>query len=139
MVHVDSGVIIPPGSDAVLDPNTNTYIPGPETGKIASDGSYIPPKGVEITSDGKVLVLVTNDAGVQKVVEVLPPPPVLQKTSFTNAVLPPPGSGAPVPGNTTSLNDPSLKPVSGGINTVNDAVQQLNNGPKNRTINVTAP
>lgn len=131
-VHVDSGVIIPPGADSVLDVNTNTYIPGPESGKIEADGTYKAPKGMEITDSGKIMIVVTNDAGVQKVVEVLPPPPVLSNTTLANTILPPPPAGAFPPPPTNTI----LQPTSGGITNVNDAVQQLNNGPKNRTINV---
>src|SRR5690606_12068793 len=59
-LHVDSGVVIPPGPDSVLDPNTNTYIPSASNGVVGSDGNYVPPKNVEITNDGKILVAVKD-------------------------------------------------------------------------------
>ncbi|MCM2350442.1 MAG: FecR family protein [Bacteriovoracaceae bacterium] len=64
-VHIDSGVIIPPGPGSVLDANTNTYIPGQEAGKVGADGNYIPPKNIEITSDGKILVKTLDPTGRQ--------------------------------------------------------------------------
>jgi hypothetical protein len=76
-VHMDSGVIIPPGPGSLLDKNSNTYIPGQEMGQVNADGSYIPPENVEITADGKVLVSVTDDSsGSVKVQEVQAPTPV---------------------------------------------------------------
>ena len=77
-IHIDSGVIIPPGPGSVLDKNTNTYIPGADTGKVSSDGNYIPPKNVEITNDGKIMVAVPDRvSGTVKVTEVAKPAPTL--------------------------------------------------------------
>lgn len=75
-VHMDSGTIIPPGPGSILDKNSNTYIPGQEMGQVNADGTYQPPENVEITSDGKVLVTVTDDSGAVKVQEVQAPTPV---------------------------------------------------------------
>lgn len=76
-VHVDSGIIIPPGPGSVLDDNSNTYIPGQEMGAVTADGSYVPPENVEITGDGKVLVTVTNDfTGQTSTQEIEAPSPV---------------------------------------------------------------
>lgn len=72
-VHIDSGVIIPPGPGSVLDANTNTYIPGQEAGKVGTDGNYIPPKNIEITNDGKILVKTVDPTGRPLVGEALPP------------------------------------------------------------------
>ncbi len=80
-VHIESGVIIPPGPGAILDKNTNTYIPNPEMGKVAADGSYVPPKNVEITKDGKILISVSDSKGGQVVKEVAAPSPVLASNS----------------------------------------------------------
>ncbi|MFY7992891.1 MAG: FecR family protein [Bacteriovoracaceae bacterium] len=76
-VHVESGIIIPPGPGAVLDKNTNTYIPNPEMGKVGNDGSYLPPKNVEITNDGKILVMARDASGAQVIKEVSAPSPVI--------------------------------------------------------------
>lgn len=75
-VHMESGTIIPPGPGSLLDKNSNTYIPGQEMGAVNSDGTFVPPKDVEITSDGKVLVSVADDSGSVKVQEVQAPVPV---------------------------------------------------------------
>lgn len=82
IVHIDSGVIIPPGKGAVLDPHTNTFIPDKENGKISSNGNYVPPKNVEITTDGKVLVAAKNDKG-ETVVQTVKLPPVVSNTGHS--------------------------------------------------------
>jgi hypothetical protein len=135
-VHIESGIIIPPGKDSVLDTNTNTYIPGPETGKIGTDGSYQPPKNVEITADGKIMMVVVGEGGDRKVVEVPVPSPV----KLEIGALPPVGGTVgllpPKDGAFISPNDPANKNISGGVNNIFDANQQFNNGPKERTINI---
>lgn len=101
-VHVDSGVIIPPGPTSVLDKNTNTYIPGPESGKVTTDGTYVPPKNVEITDGGKIFVAVSDASGSMKVQEVQKPVPIIgqnhvslgqipQVIQGNPGMLPPPG------------------------------------------------
>lgn len=76
-LHVDSGTIIAPPPGSVYDPNTNTYIPTGTAGTVSTTGEYVPPKNVEITSDGKILVAVFDPKTGQTVVtEVVPPPPV---------------------------------------------------------------
>lgn len=127
-VHVDSGVIIPPGPGAVLDTNTNTYIPSSDAGKVAADGSYIPPKNVEITADGKILVAVTDKTGAVIVKEVPPPAPIVAVNSMTigtaaesiatGSVLPPPPTNSDIP-----LPQPGMDSrfaPTGGIMNVND-------------------
>lgn len=56
-LHVESGIIIAPGADSVLDGNTNTYIPTASSGTVASNGDYIPPKNIMITDSGDVFEL----------------------------------------------------------------------------------
>lgn len=111
-VHLESGVIIPPGPGSVLDTNTNTYIPGQDTGKVAGDGSYIPPKNIEITNDGKILVKTVDVGGKPVILESKPKPPVLD----SKPVIPVPqdvlDSGKPAPVNV--LTDVPLP----GTNTV---------------------
>jgi FecR protein len=135
-VHIDSGVIIPPGPGAILDTNTNTYIPAPDAGKVASDGSYIPPKNVEITGDGKILVAVKDNTGVVIVKEVPPPPPVVHSSSITL------GAVAQVVATTGALPPQTVKPevdlnpgggprtpvpVSGGVQGITDPSTVLSN------------
>jgi len=128
-VHIDSGVIIPPGPGSVLDTNTNTYIPGSDSGKVATDGSYIPPKNVEITDDGKILVAVKDSTGAIVVKEVPAPSPVLVlNTSSIGEVATTVAAGGPVPPAPTSTGDiPLPQPgvdsrftPTGGIMNVND-------------------
>lgn len=142
-VHVESGLIIPPGPNSVLDSNTNTYIAGPDSGKVGTDGSYIPPKNMEITPDGKILVATVNHEGKTIVTEVEKPRPIKddhpsslpsagpvadkpQAVSPPNDIL---GNGLPSP------NDPTLRNnVSGGVSDVSTAVQNNVNGPRQRTV-----
>ncbi len=135
-VHIDSGVIIPPGPGAILDTNTNTYIPAPDAGKVASDGSYIPPKNVEITGDGKILVAVKDNTGAVIVKEVPPPAPVVHSSSITL------GTVAQVVATTGALPPQTVKPevdlnpgggprtpvpVSGGVQGITDPSTVLSN------------
>ena len=136
-VHIESGIIIPPGSDSVLDPNTNTYIPGPQTGMVASDGSYIPPAGTEINSDGKIMTTVRGPDG--KLVVVVIEPPSVVKTEAPNTGTTATTSGSTPTTTATGTFYPNLLPpkdVSGGVPDVGTAVQQFNNAPRMRTINV---
>lgn len=128
-VHIDSGVIIPPGPGSVLDSNTNTYIPGSDSGKVATDGSYIPPKNVEITDDGKILVAVKDGTGAVVVKEVPPPSPVLVMNSASiGSVATTVAAGGPVPPAQPPKGDiPLPQPgvdsrftPTGGIMNVND-------------------
>lgn len=130
-VHVETGVIIPPGSDAVFDANSNTFIAGPDSGKVGSDGSYIPPKGMEITPDGKILATVTDGKGGVVVVEKAAPPAIktdAPKTSNTGT----PGSTGPV-ASTSGSNvfnpggdlKPTPPPVIGTPTNRNEAAQQF--------------
>lgn len=116
-VHLESGVVIAPSSDAVLDPVTNTFIGGTASGSVSEDGSYRPPAGVEITPDGKLSV-VTQDASGQTVKTVVSaPPPVVTASSpgLAQVITPPPATAPPV-------WDPALnRPApNGGIQGVND-------------------
>lgn len=145
-IHVDSGVIIPPDSTGVLDKNTNTYISS-KNGTVGSDGNYVPPKNVEITSGGKILVSVTDSAGVVKVQEVAKPVAVVtaNPVNLTNvgteiaqsgtSAAAAANSGAPtrapsndilnknfVPSGLSDISNNQRNAVGGGISTINDAV-----------------
>lgn len=51
-VLIDSATIVQPGSDAVLDESSNTYIASPSTGEVKIDGTFEPVKEIKISSDG---------------------------------------------------------------------------------------
>ena len=110
-VHIESGVIIPPGPGSLLDSNTNTYIPGQDAGKVAVNGDYIPPENVEITNDGKILISKIGPSGRPEVEEAKPrvPSSPIQ-----------PDSDIPLPG----PNDPRF-PVSGGFTGSNDPTRAI--------------
>lgn len=76
-VHLESGTIIPPGPGSVLDTNTNTYIPGPGQGDVTTMGEYSPPKNVEITSDGKIMIAFKDESGAMKIQEIEKPQPLI--------------------------------------------------------------
>ncbi len=76
-LHLDSGSIIAPGPKSVLDPNSNTYISS-NSGSTATDGTYIPPRNMEITSSGKVLMVVNDQNGTTKT-EVVRAPPIMNQ------------------------------------------------------------
>jgi hypothetical protein len=83
-VHIESGTIIPPGPDSVLDKNTNSYIPGPGQGTVNASGEYIPPKNVEITSDGKILVAFKDQEGAMRVQEIEKPVPIITNMNLSD-------------------------------------------------------
>jgi hypothetical protein len=87
-VHLDSGVVIPPPADSLFDPNTKTFIPSSANGRVSTDGNFIPPKNVEITTEGRVLMTVPSKGGT-KVVELSKPAPVVAPAtvSLSQAVL----------------------------------------------------
>lgn len=138
-VHLASGTIIPPPPNAVLDSNTNTYLAGSETGSVGADGSFIPPKNVEITNDGKILVATTTATGTVVVKEVAPPSPVVSATNTTLTAMAMTGAspqpGSPMTGTTTPVPKTGDIPLpqpgldtrfapTGGIINVNDPTRQ---------------
>jgi hypothetical protein len=89
LVHFESGTIIPPAADSVFDPNTNSYIASSSNGTVSSDGTFVPPANVEITNDGKILVVVsTGGSSEPKVVQIEKLPVTIQPSavSLTQAV-----------------------------------------------------
>ncbi|MES2527411.1 MAG: FecR family protein [Bdellovibrionota bacterium] len=72
-LHVDSGVIIAPPPGSVFDPITNTYIASGSAGTVSSTGEYIPPKNVEITANGTILVASVDASGKTVVTETAAP------------------------------------------------------------------
>jgi hypothetical protein len=138
-VHIESGTIIPPGSDSVLDPNTNAYIPTPKQGTVNKVGEYVPPKNVEITKDGKILVNVKDSAGTMRVQQVEKPAPIMNKNvplgKIGEVIRANPGMINPnLPVKNDILNNNFVqngltdlsnqqRNVSGGVTTVNDAVK----------------
>jgi hypothetical protein len=136
-VHIDSGVIIPPAAGSVLDRNTNTYIAPSTSGTVANDGSYVPPKDVQITNSGQVLVTVTNSSGQQIQKEIPKPSPVAASAAVLNpvagvapstnsivaiSVQPPKDPPAVGPGSpfTPTFNNPNVPPPTAGVTPTND-------------------
>jgi hypothetical protein len=89
LVHFESGTIIPPAADSVFDPNTNSFIASSSNGTVNSDGSFVPPANVEITTDGKILVVIPSGTNSEpKVVQIEKPAVTVQPAavSLTQAV-----------------------------------------------------
>lgn len=122
-LHVDSGVIIPPAPDSVLDKNNNTYMSGSGNGKVAANGDYVPPKNIEITGDGKVMVAMKDESGSLVVKEIPKPIPIFVPTQYIKladmamlppkdpALLPPPphpGGGVYLKPPGAMYNDPNM-------------------------------
>lgn len=80
-LHVETGVIVAPAPDSVLDPNTNTYVAGTGVGSIAADGSYIPRPDQEILPNGEIVQKVPNNDGSDSIVPVILGDPVLKPES----------------------------------------------------------
>jgi hypothetical protein len=140
-VHIESGVIVPPAGDSVLDTNTNTFIPTQSAGEVAANGEYVPPQNVEITNDGKILVKVV-DNGQTIVKEVAPPAPVISneevfKGASGGAIVA--QAPAPAPAHNDILNTPGSTadfrpPPTGGVAGINDPAVKLSGGKVPTTI-----
>jgi hypothetical protein len=155
VLHVDSGLIIPPGPDSVFDPNTSSFIPGPSIGAVSGDGNYMPPANVEITNDGTILVAHKSSDGTLKVTQAPPPSPVVTSAPLINstssistfsAPVPMPGSSQATSGTVTftTLQNSSvaaqLPTTNTNINTdLMNTFQQGAGGLINADITVTPP
>jgi hypothetical protein len=137
IIHVESGTIIAPGADSALDANTNSYGVSPDIGTIADDGSFVPAGGGQMTDDGNIIISVKGADGKPEIVVKAPPPSI--KPEGPAVVKGPDAPTGPKPASGPApVEIPVMipKPPTGGIQNVNDAVQQFNNGPKLRTINI---
>jgi len=125
-VHIDSGTIIPPSVGSVLDPHSNTYIANGESGKVSGDGNFIPPKNVEITAQGKILVESVGSNGEKIKREVAPTNPMMNTPGAVGGI----NSGLPMKRN--DVLDPRFVP--GGLNDINNFDRNRNGGidPNNR-------
>lgn len=117
-VDLDSGAIIPPGPNAVLDTYSNTYIAGSEVGSVAADGSFVAGENTTISADGTVTVTTVSADGSVMKTEIAP----VADTNTINAGTP----VAPTPVQTTTTasggllyNDPTrfVSGSSGGSGT----------------------
>lgn len=55
-IHLDSATVISPGKDSRLDSNSNTFIASDRSGSVNADGTYVPPKGVDIKENGQIMM-----------------------------------------------------------------------------------
>ena len=73
VVHIDSGMVIPPGSDSTFDKNTGEWVSA-TNGNISSSGEYVPPQGFAMNEDGQMLKV--DEAGKATEVVVIKIMPV---------------------------------------------------------------
>ena len=74
MVHVDTGVVIPPGVDSKFDKNSGEWVSN-TNGGINAAGEYTPPQGFTINDEGQLLK-VDVETGAPKEVVVIDIKPV---------------------------------------------------------------
>ncbi len=143
IVHIGTGIVIPPSENSVFDKNTNSYISTGDDVVLDDSGNYHPPQeDVVITEDGKIATVSTD--GNQVIHE--PPPPVLggaDNMTFLSEAPPPPdqvmdgrepasidGDGKVVAADDPNTNQlPSNDVLDGGFvqNGLNDISIQDNN------------
>lgn len=71
IVHIDSGTIIPLGTDSVFDSNQGEWVSN-SVGGVDPAGNYIPPEGYKITDEGKLLKLVDGGKTQEVIMQVAP-------------------------------------------------------------------
>lgn len=67
LVHIDSGMIIPPGADSTFDKNIGEWVSS-TNGRISDSGDYIPPAGFKINDDGQFLKVDIETGDIKGVV-----------------------------------------------------------------------
>lgn len=139
LLHVESGVIIPPSSDAVYDPNTNTFVPTSEVGTVAASGDYVPPKDTTITDEGKIYRLVGGGGG--KPPSLVPVPIPYPRMVPNGTPFPTPDFGGPKPippvGGSPELLPPDyVPPVSVNLCTSCPVNPSLGAGSTSTKVNV---
>ncbi|HXH74762.1 MAG TPA: FecR family protein [Bacteriovoracaceae bacterium] len=121
-LHVESGVIVPPAPDSRLDKLSNTYMSGSGNGTVAKNGDYVPPKNMEITNDGKILVAAASKGGEMMVREIEKPVPIMniEGPTFTEQGV------VPVAGTVDLLPRPPINDILNGGAVVNNVLNQAN-------------
>lgn len=69
IVHIDSGTIIPLGTDSVFDGNQGEWI-STSVGEVDPAGKYVPPEGYKITDEGSLLKIVEGGKTLQVIIDV---------------------------------------------------------------------
>jgi hypothetical protein len=148
LVHFESGTIIPPAGDSIFDPNTNSYIASSSNGTVSSDGSFVPPANVEITNDGKILVVIPSAGSSEpKVVQIEKPPVTIQPAavSLTQVVsivteVVSNSVATEAPQNSTTSQPAARTPSSVVIPVItNSALQQMAASPSTVSFNPMSP
>ena len=148
LVHFESGTIIPPAADSVFDPNTNSFIASSSNGTVSSDGTFVPPANVEITTDGKILVVIPSGTNSEpKVVQIEKPAVTVQPAavSLTQAVaivteVVTNSPAAEVPQGQAAAQSTARSPSSVTIPVIsNSTLQQIATSPSSVSFNSTSP
>ncbi len=138
IVHIETGVIIPPKENSELDKNTNSYVSSGDLTILSVDGDYTPPgDDVQITEDGKIMI--TAEDGSQTVQEA--PSPVLGGADNMTLLAegPPPigANGEPLLGTNGPPPPNGNDVMNGGF--VQDGLNDFSNQQNNTGYNPTAP
>ncbi len=131
-LHLDTGTVVPPASDAVFDPISKSFIPAPGDGTISASGDFVPPENITITAKGNIVLSVTNASGQVVSVQLPKPSPVISAntpslrevaamaTQNPNAMI----SMAKTPQVDLSNIARPLPPLSGGIDQTTSIIQK---------------
>lgn len=72
VVHIDSGMVIPPAADSTFDKNTGEWVSN-TNGGISPTGDYLPPEGFAVSDEGQMLKLDKNGVAKEEVVIKIAP------------------------------------------------------------------
>lgn len=71
IVHIDSGTIIPLGTDSVFDSSQGEWVSN-SVGGVDPAGNYVPPEGYKITNEGNLLKLVDGGQTQEVILNIAP-------------------------------------------------------------------
>lgn len=71
IVHIDSGTIIPLGTDSVFDANQGEWVSN-SIGGVDPSGNYVPPEGYKITNEGNLLKLLAGGKAQEVILKIAP-------------------------------------------------------------------
>ncbi len=131
-LHLDTGTVVPPASDAVYDPISKSFIPAPGDGTVSASGDFVPPENITITAKGNILLSVTTASGQVVTVELPKPSPVI--SASTPSLREVAAMATQNPGGIAALAKPPqvdlstlprpLPPLSGGIDQTTSIIQK---------------
>lgn len=136
-LHLESGLVVPPAADSIYDPNTKSFVASESNGTVSANGEFVPPKNIEITPDGKIMLSVNTGTEGVKVVEIAPPQPVVSEevpslTTVANTIIANPtlitNTSGPIQIADTTSSSPVTQTtgsnnVTGGLDVTTNVIQ----------------